>query len=341
MSPSLVLDARVGVVVIGRNEGERLKACLRSIPPGSDVVYVDSGSTDGSQDFARGIGVEVVDLRVPPAFTAARARNAGVRALTARALKPDFIQMIDGDCVLDPDWMAAASEALTRDKTLAGVVGRLRERFPETSIYNAQCDDEWNGTPGETATIGGIAMLRLEALAAVGGYPENMIAGEEPEMALRMRHAGWRLLRMSDEMALHDAAITRFGQWWRRAVRAGHAFAELAFRHPDTRLPDWSRKCRSILLWGLIGPLALLGTLLLAFVAKGLWAVMSLIILIAYPAQALRVASMKRKRGIGWNLALAFGVLTMIAKFAETTGLFRFHRNRLARHQSALIEYKG
>ena len=72
----------IGVVVIGRNEGQRLERCLRSLAQGADkVMYVDSGSTDGSLQLAANLGVEVLALDMSTPFTAARARNEGFAAL--------------------------------------------------------------------------------------------------------------------------------------------------------------------------------------------------------------------------------------------------------------------
>src|SRR6476660_3526039 len=79
----------VAVVAIGRNEGERLQRCLESVRPQCEtIVYVDSGSDDGSVDLARGLGVEVVELDMSIPFTAARARNEGLRRL--RELRPSL-----------------------------------------------------------------------------------------------------------------------------------------------------------------------------------------------------------------------------------------------------------
>ena len=53
---------KFGLVVIGRNEGDRLKTCLSSLPAEARVVYVDSGSTDGSPEWANERGIECVKL---------------------------------------------------------------------------------------------------------------------------------------------------------------------------------------------------------------------------------------------------------------------------------------
>lgn len=330
----------IGVVVIGRNEGERLMRCLASVSGLADVVYVDSGSTDGSVARARALGVEVVELAVPPAFTAARARNTGIATLQAGGRDLAFVQTIDGDCELVPDWLAAAAGAMA-DPANGIVIGRLRERHPERSIYNALCDHEWDGVPGEAPGCGGIALIRLEALEAAGGYRADMIAGEDTEMAMRVRKAGWRVQRIAAEMAWHDAAITRFGQWWRRQGRGGHGFAEMAWLHPDARWPDWPRTVRSILAWGLAMPLLLALSLLLAAVLSVWWLLLGLLVLLPWPLQMARLARAGRRAGLSPRVARASGVLTMIGKLSEARGLLRFHIGRLTGRGSRIIEYKG
>src|SRR5438270_7605806 len=84
---------RVGVVAIGRNEGERLRACLVSARRDcAAVVYVDSGSSDDSVALARPLGVHVVELDLSTPFTAARARNEGFARLQQVEPDRDFVQ---------------------------------------------------------------------------------------------------------------------------------------------------------------------------------------------------------------------------------------------------------
>src|SRR5436853_2625351 len=145
-----------GAVVIGRNEGERLKRCLTSLSLSkmSLLVYVDSGSTDGSAQWARERGVTVVDLDMRLPFTAARARNAGFRQLQLIAPGVRYVQFIDGDCELLPGWVEQATGFLDERTDIAAVAGRLRERHPERSIYNWLCDREWDGPPGDVRACG-------------------------------------------------------------------------------------------------------------------------------------------------------------------------------------------
>src|SRR3979490_1839399 len=98
-----------GVVIIGRNEGERLRRCLTSASASTGaVVYVDSGSTDGSAQWARNYGADVIELDMSIPFTAARARNAGFRRLKEIAPKLLCVQFVDGDCELAQGWLEHA-----------------------------------------------------------------------------------------------------------------------------------------------------------------------------------------------------------------------------------------
>lgn len=314
----------IGAVVIGRNEGARLVACLDSLRGlGAPIVYVDSGSTDGSAEMARARGVEVVDLDLSRPFTAARARNEGFARLCAIST-PAFVQFVDGDCEVQPGWIDTAARALQADPGLAVVCGRRRERHPEASVYNRLIDREWDTPVGPALACGGDALIRTCALQQIGGFNPALIAGEEPEMCLRLRDAGWTIRRLDAEMTLHDAALTRFGQWWKRHRRGGYAFAEGAALHGKSPHRHWVRPTLRALLWGFALPLAVLA----GGVVLGPWALLGLA---AYPLQMLRLA---RKEGREVALFL------VLSKFPEALGALEYILGRLRGRQRGLIEYK-
>ena len=324
------LLTKTGAVVIGRNEGERLKRCLRSLSAVGVVIYVDSGSTDGSAQWAADNGAEVIALDMSLPFTAARARNSGFRRMQEIAPQIDYIQFVDGDCELVDDWLHAAMSFLDSHADVGAVCGRRRERFPERSIYNWMCDREWEGPVGEVRACGGDVMIRANALAAVGGYREDMIAGEEPELCVRLRAAGWRVWRLDDEMTLHDAAMLRFGQWWTRVLRSGYAFAHGAYLHGTSSERHWVWESRRAWIWGVWLPLGCL-TAGLTFWPWG-WATW-----LIYPLQMLRQTA----RGSGplsHRATLAF--YQVLARFPEALGEIKFMRDRLLGRRSQLIEYK-
>ena len=305
--------ACVGTVIIGRNEGDRFLACLASLNDDiKQIVYVDSGSTDGSVKAAVARGAEVVTLNTDIPFTAARARNAGIAAL-GQGKPPEFVQFIDGDCALVPDWTLKAIDFLKANPNVAVVCGRRCERFPNVSIYNRMCDVEWNTTPGEALTCGGDALMRWDALDAVGGYDPSLIAGEEPEMCLRIRRLGWKIWRLDADMTVHDAAITKFRQFWNRMRRGGHATAEgMAMYGKDPERLGVSETLRS-LRWGVAVPVGILvGCLIFGPVA--LW------LLIIYPAQIVQLAVRDGGDRFAWGQA----VLLMVGKSAESLGILNY-----------------
>ncbi|MEO5321960.1 glycosyltransferase family A protein [Mesorhizobium sp. CC13] len=322
-------EASVGVVVIGRNEGARLISCLLSLGElAASTVYVDSGSTDGSAEAARRLGAEVVELDMGVPFTAARARNAGFACMDQPEL--EFVQFVDGDCTLAPEWITRAHAFLAAHDDVAVVAGRRRERAPGQSVYNALCDREWDTPVGEASETGGDCLVRAAAFRKVGGYAPDLIAGEEPEMCVRLRGAGWRIWRLDAEMTLHDANIMRFGQWWRRATRAGHAYAEVAARHANSPYAIWGANVRRALLWGLALPAAILAAAALVHPAF-------LGLLLLYPLQMARIALRERAAGrSGWTYAL----FVTLAKFPEAQGVVRFYAGRLLRRRAGIIEYK-
>ncbi|OIQ33405.1 MAG: glycosyl transferase [Roseobacter sp. MedPE-SWchi] len=312
----------LSAVVIGRNEGARLLACLTSLQAQvSRLIYVDSGSSDGSAEAARAMGVEVVDLDMSLPFTAARARNAGLALL---AQQEGYVQLVDGDCEVDANWISQATAFLLQHPEVAVVCGRRRERCPEASIYNQLCDAEWDTPVGEAKACGGDALMRLEALRAVGGYRADLIAGEEPEMCLRLRHRGWKIWRLQAEMTMHDAQMTRFGQWWKRSRRAGYAFAQGAALHGAPPERHWVTETRRALLWGGIFPLAIL---LSAFVISP-WILLTAGI---YPLQWLRLTSRLGALPAGFSL---------LGKFAECAGVAEYWWNRLRGRNRKILEYK-
>ncbi len=311
---------QVSAVIIGRNEGERLVTCLTSLKDTvSRLIYVDSGSSDGSVETARRLGAEVVELDMTLPFTAARARNAGLALLGDDGL----VQLVDGDCEVVPDWIETARLFLDEHPDVAVVCGRRRERNPDASRYNRLCDQEWDTPIGAAKACGGDALMRLSAIKAVDGYREDLIAGEEPEMCVRLRSAGWRIWRLDAEMTLHDAQMMRFSQWWKRSRRAGHAFAEGAAIHGADPERHWVKETRRALTWGTALPCAIVVTTAFYFPMALLFAV--------YPLQILRL---RRKMG---TPAAFFSV---IGKFAEAMGALEFYKNRLRGQRRGILEYK-
>jgi len=319
---------RLAAVAIGRNEGERLRRCLRSLAEACDpVIYVDSASSDDSVRIATELGAVVVRLDGTTALTAARGRNAGFERL--RALRPDAKEVffIDGDCEMVPGWPSAALAALDASQEVAAVCGRLRERFPEMSLYNRMCDLEWAQPVGVVKACGGIFVVRTATFAASGGFNASLRAGEEPELCRRLRDAGCTIVRLPDEMALHDAALLSFSAWWRRQTRNGRGAAEIALRFGNDLFGPQLRSAR---LWtlGFMAAAALMlavGTAAAGPLGTMVGVLASVGLLLT---QITRVAWNARRRGLSLPDAASYGVLSWIGKWAQLLGQLRYAAER-------------
>lgn len=320
------IDEFLGVVVIGRNEGERLRRCLDSVRRlASHVVYVDSGSTDQSRSMAAELGASVIELDLSSSFTAARARNRGAFHLLKQQPATEYILFVDGDCEVASGWLEASTRFLNQHPKSAAVCGRRRERFPQQTIYNKLCDEEWDTPIGETRQCGGDVVMRASAFKSVNGYRDAMIAGEEPELCVRLRQKGWSIHRLDHEMTLHDAAITRFGQWWKRSMRAGHAYAEGSWLHGGLPERHCVAETRRALLWGMAIPLLIMALTLIGGPEwMLLWAI--------YPLQLLRLWWKNGSHVTAWFM--------LVGKFAETVGILKFHWTRISGGSARIIEYK-
>lgn len=328
--------SRLGIVTIARNEGERLIRCLGSCSgAGLPIVYVDSGSTDGSVERARAMGVEVVELDLSIPFTHARARNVGFERLDQIAPGLEVVQFVDGDCEIASGWLATGMSTLDARPDVGVVAGRRRERYPEATLYNRLAHLEWDTPLGEVSAVGGDAMVRTSAFRATGGYDPTIISGEDPEFYLRIRRAGWKLLRVDAEMTVHDMAMTQFGQWWRRSVRTGHAYAEGATRHGAGPERYFVRETRGIAFWGLAMPA------ISAVAAWPTWGLSLLAPALGYPALFLKTYRYyRRDRGWSESDARLFAVACVLGKFPQAIGAARYFAGRLSGRPSGIIEYR-
>ena len=334
-------SSHLGIVIIGRNEGDRLKTCLESVVRQTPrVVYVDSGSSDSSVEVAQTFGIHVFALDSSLPFTAARARNSGFEALIRIYSDTEYVQFVDGDCELMNSWVAVGKEILDGRPKVAVVCGRCRERFPDQSVYNMLCDMDWNSPAGMTDACGGNAMVRVEAFQQVGGFNPTLIAGEEPELCVRLRQADYCIHRADAEMVLHDSAIRHFSKWWTRTMRTGHAYAEGAFLHGRLPQRHCVKETRSAIVWGFLFPCALLVLMLLGFWQPAV-ALFGVIIPIAYVLQLGRIARGRQRRGDPLRASLTYAFFCVLGKVPESWGAFLYYFNRLRGRRTALIDYKS
>ncbi len=327
----------VGAVVIGRNEGERLIRALRAVVPQvRGVVYADSGSSDASPQRAAELGVRVVTIDTP--YTAAKGRQAGLDELLRLAPDLELVQFIDGDCILREGWLAAACDLMARDDRVGAISGRRREEHPGATIYNAMIDVDWNATPGACDYPGGDSLCRVSALRQIGGWSQDLISGEDPDLGFRLRDAGWGVLRLGEEMTLHDINMRSFGAYWRRAVRAGYGFLEVGWRHRRRTGRWWLGRVRSAALYAVLLPVVLVAGCVapwpLAWVASVLAALL-------YARLFWALWRRCRAMGVDGRVSAAYALANMACKGAVLQGAVRYVLAAARGRRVAIIEYKA
>lgn len=321
---------QIAAIVIGRNEGARLVRCLAALKGQvAPLIYVDSGSVDDSVAAARAVGAEVIELSTDIPFTAARARKVGFSALENHDQIPEFVQFIDGDCEVYTGWISAGIDALRQDIKLGLVTGWRAETHPEASIYNALCDFEWHRPAGEITSCGGDMMVRVDAYRAAGGYRADVIAAEDDEFCLRLGKAGWNLRRIPVKMTRHDAAMMRFSQWWKRAVRSGHGFAQVGALHPEFFIPERRR----VWLYGAILPLLAIG-------AGWLMPSLILAVLALYGVSYIRTLQGLKRTGLSVGKAAHQALFLTLSKFPNLIGMIIYHLRHARGADMHIIEYK-
>lgn len=341
---SFIPSRAVAIVIIGRNEGQRLPRCLESIARTADtVVYVDSGSTDGSVECALNAGAHVLELDASAPFTAARGRNAGFERALELSPAVQFVQFIDGDCTLRSGWIEAALRAMRARDDVAVVCGRRRERFPEASVYNRLCDVEWDTPVGLARACGGDALMRVDPFRRVGGFDDRMIAGEEPDLCFRLSRLGYRVLRLDEEMTLHDAAMSHWTQWWKRALRTGHTTADLLVKYGAAPEHRRARRALSAVCWAVALPIGWLGCLLWSISSGSAApvAVASLAVAFAYSYLVAKIRRRLRAAGRSSADARAYALSCVLAKLPETWGMACSVAERVTGRTARWIEYKN
>jgi cellulose synthase/poly-beta-1,6-N-acetylglucosamine synthase-like glycosyltransferase len=336
-SLQLTGDSALSIVVIGRNEGQRLTRCLesvnliRGIQGKLDAIYVDSASNDGSPQAARNLGAQVIVLHEGKR-TAARGRNAGWQ----RALNP-YVLFLDGDTIVHPHFPQVALEILEADPGVAAVWGHRRELHPDNSIYNRVLDLDWIYPPGVSDFCGGDVLMRRTALAEVGGYDPDLIAGEEPELCRRLRARGYRILHIDSPMTGHDLNIRSLGQYWRRAIRAGYAYAEISKRFRGSADPSWSQESRKNVFSAILC-MAWIVAGLLTLMLPGPWTLAWIVPPLLLTARTAWRARWKAPEK--WGLLWLYAIHSHLQHIPILRGQLGYSWDRRSGKQRSAIEYK-
>ncbi|MBN1452689.1 MAG: glycosyltransferase [Anaerolineales bacterium] len=193
-------------MIIARNEaahiGRAIEAALDGVKawPQTEILLVDSASTDATVEIAQRYPISIVRLSPEQFLSAAAGRYIGMLHTQGT-----FILHLDGDMELEPGWLEQAIPILAAHPEAAGVDGYYRNLY----VRDGQVLSEGRMCEGPSDRVSttsyfcGAALYRRSALKAVGGFNPYLISNEEPELSIRLRHAGFTLLRIPTLLCIH------------------------------------------------------------------------------------------------------------------------------------------
>lgn len=219
-------------MIVNWNRKELLRACLTSLQRQEgatfEIIVVDNGSSDGSADMAElEFGVRLIRNRENRGFCAAN--NQGIAYA-----RGEFIALLNNDAEADPGWLAAlhracagapdigmaASKILVwEDTTRIDKAGHLM--FPDGQNRGRGSGEPDRGQYDREEEVlwpdGCAAIYRKEMLVAIGGFDEDFFAyGDDAELGLRARIAGWRAVYTPHAVVRHHRGSTLGkGSAWR------------------------------------------------------------------------------------------------------------------------------
>jgi GT2 family glycosyltransferase len=308
------------------------------------VVYVDSGSSDGSPELAEAVGAHVQPLSAGP-HTAARGRQAGFEWLLELEPGLGYVQFLDGDSVLEPGWLEAAARHVEGAPGIAAVSGCCREAEGDVSFYARLLDIDWRGSGEAADHFGGNCLVRVSALRQAGGWAIDLVAGEDPDLSFRLRNLGWQIAYLPEPMVVHHAGMTRFAEYWRRAVRSGHAYAEVGWKHRRGAGRSWAERALGNLIYGALLPAGVV-VLVLAYWPAGALSGLALsawlaVIALAYTRLFARLLRHARGTGASWGTSVAYALLNLVCKAANALGALRFCLGRISGRRPTVLDWRA
>ncbi len=202
-----------------------------------------------------------------------------------------------------------------------------------TNLWRRLIDVAWDISAGNADYVGGDSLFRVEALKQCGGWPIELIAGEEPDTCFRCADLGWNCWRLPNEMTLHDIRMTRFGEYWKRSVRAGHAYVEVALRRRHGHHGKSVKQTISICVYATVLPVAMI-------VSGVIWWPLPIVLSLIYVRLGWSITRWSLNRGRPLDLSLLIAALTILGKFAGGIGILKYIRGRLSGTRTRIIEYK-
>lgn len=220
----------ISVIVVNWNRRELLRRCLQSLARqrqvGFEVILVDNGSRDGSVEMAR---CEFGERGAFPLRTIVNPDNRGFCAANNQgiaAAQGAFLALLNNDAEAHPDWLAALRRAFDQDPQIGMAASKILVMenprridkaghliYPDGQNRGRGSGEQDVGQYDRTEEVlwpdGCAAMYRRAMLEQIGGFDEDFFAyGDDAELGLRARIAGWRCLYVPQAVVWHHRGAT-------------------------------------------------------------------------------------------------------------------------------------
>ncbi len=239
----------LSVVIIARNEEENIARCIQSVLDAAksvdskEIIFVDSVSSDRTVEIAKTFPIKILQFREHEMVSPSAGRYIGTKNSNG-----NYVLYLDGDMVVNENWLNKAIDILEKNEKFAGVCGWINDLYTENGNIIKVVKDRMNlgDQEGIASTFGGAGLYRKSIIDEVGGFNPFIRNMEEAELAIRIRRYNYILWKIPVDMVEHythnrDSVIEfknavqiskkpGIGQVFRIAYENGF-FWQLAFEH--------------------------------------------------------------------------------------------------------------
>jgi GT2 family glycosyltransferase len=208
------------VVLVCWNNREYLEPCLRSLYEGRlrssfDVVVVDNGSTDGSQEMLLSEFPQVNIIQNNHNVGLGRASNQGIQATSGR-----HVLLLNNDTIVNGPSLDAMAEFLDTHPEAGAVGGKMLN--PDGSFQAADAHFPDHNSPSDIKSVDWVGsaclLLRRAALDEVGLLDEEyFIYGDEADLQYRLKKYGWLVYYLPQATTIHYGGRS-MDRWRRRKM---------------------------------------------------------------------------------------------------------------------------
>ena len=324
--------AITGIVVVGANPRISPEAAVRSAGDGRAVVFVSVGAGDEALSKAKQAGAIVVEGDPRSLTPGGRARNAGYRQLKKIAPHIRYVQFIESDNALDPDWISNAERFMER-RTEVTIVEGIFQTAPSQQAELATINEaRQKSISGEVALNSSENLfVRADKFEAVGGFRGDLLMRETDDLCVRLRRRGGRIWRIDYAMLVTGAAKPSQSSWWKSGVRRGFGNAYIASLHGGPPERVGVRETARAVFWGFTFPCLIIFSAIAGGVGASMLApstpfyvVSGLVLGFGASAYVLKIFASAILRGAAklssWRRAFAI----VFGKIPEFSGVWRF-----------------